>query len=107
MKRMLINAIDAEESRIAVVENGVLQELHVEIASRTAYLGNIYKAKVVNIEPSIGAAFVNFGGGSNGFLHASDILPASTALPMVSSTSAAADAARDDATHRAPLAPRE
>lgn len=76
MKRMLINAIDAEESRIAVVEDGVLQELHVEIANREAYLGNIYKGRVVNIEPSIGAAFVNFGGRSNGFLHVSDVLPA-------------------------------
>ena len=59
---MLINAIDSEESRIAVVEDGVLQELHVELANREAYLGNIYKGKVVNIEPSIGAAFVAFGG---------------------------------------------
>ncbi|MEE2887592.1 MAG: Rne/Rng family ribonuclease [Planctomycetota bacterium] len=73
---MLINAIDAEESRIAVVEDGVLQELHVEIANRETYLGNIYKGRVVNIEPSIGAAFVNFGGASNGFLHISDVLPA-------------------------------
>ncbi len=73
---MLINAVDPEESRIAVVENGVLQELHVEIASREAYLGNIYKGKVANIEPSIGAAFVSFGGRTNGFLHASDVLPA-------------------------------
>ncbi|MEM7198797.1 MAG: Rne/Rng family ribonuclease [Planctomycetota bacterium] len=73
---MLINAVDPEESRIAVVEDGVLQELHVELSSREAYLGNIYKAKVVNIEPSIGAAFVNFGGRSNGFLHVSDVLPA-------------------------------
>src|SRR5262249_25598253 len=40
------------------------------------YLGNIYKGRVVNIEPSIGAAFVNFGGRTNGFLHASDVLPA-------------------------------
>jgi len=73
---MLINALDAEEHRIAAVEDGVLQELHVEIASREAYLGNIYKGKVVNIEPSIGAAFVSFGGRSNGFLHVSDVLPA-------------------------------
>ncbi len=73
---MLINAIDPEESRIAVVEDGVLQELHVELASREAYLGNIYKGKVVNIEPSIGAAFVAFGGRINGFLHVSDVLPA-------------------------------
>src|SRR5499426_248648 len=76
LKRMLINALDPEESRIAVVENGVLQELHVELASREAYLGNIYKGKVVNIEPSIGAAFVAFGGRVNGFLHVSDVLPA-------------------------------
>ena len=73
---MLINAIDPEESRIAVVEDGVLQELHVELANRDAYLGNIYKGKVVNIEPSIGAAFVAFGGRVNGFLHVSDVLPA-------------------------------
>ena len=73
---MLINAIDPEESRIAVVEDGVLQELHVELANREAYLGNIYKGKVVNIEPSIGAAFVAFGGRTNGFLHVSDVLPA-------------------------------
>jgi ribonuclease E len=72
---MLINAIDPEESRIASVKDGVLQELHVEIASREAYLGNIYKGRVVNIEPSIGAAFVSFGGTTNGFLHASDVLP--------------------------------
>lgn len=76
LKRMLINAIDPEESRIAVVEDGVLQELHVELANREAYLGNIYKGKVVNIEPSIGAAFVAFGGRVNGFLHVSDVLPA-------------------------------
>ncbi|MEI6128496.1 MAG: Rne/Rng family ribonuclease [Planctomycetota bacterium] len=73
---MLINAIDPEESRIAVVEDGVLQELHVELANREAYLGNVYKAKVINIEPSIGAAFVSFGGRVNGFLHVSDVLPA-------------------------------
>jgi ribonuclease E len=73
---MLINAVDPEESRIAVVEDGVLQELHVELANREACLGNIYKGKVVNIEPSIGAAFVSFGARMNGFLHASDVLPA-------------------------------
>ncbi len=76
MKRMLVNALDPEESRIGVVENGVLQELHVELANREAYLGNVYKGKVVNIEPSIGAAFVSFGGRVNGFLHVSDVLPA-------------------------------
>lgn len=75
MKRMLVNANDSEECRIAIVEDGSLQELHVELSDRESYLGNIYKGKVVNIEPSIGAAFVNFGGNRNGFLHASDVLP--------------------------------
>ncbi|MBI5849848.1 MAG: Rne/Rng family ribonuclease [Planctomycetes bacterium] len=73
---MLINATDPEEARIAVVQDGILTELHVEVAGREAYLGNIYKGRVVNVEPAIGAAFVAFGGRSNGFLHASDILPA-------------------------------
>ena len=76
MKRMLVNANDAEECRIAIVEDGKLSELYVEISDRESYLGNIYKGKVVNIEPSIGAAFVNFGGNRNGFLHASDVIPA-------------------------------
>jgi ribonuclease E len=73
---MLVNASDPEECRIAIVEDGVLQELYVELSNRETYLGNIYKGKVVNIEPSIGAAFVNFGGNRNGFLHASDVIPA-------------------------------
>ena len=73
---MLINATDPEEARIAVVQDGILTELHVEVAGREAYLGNIYKGRVVNVEPAIGAAFVAFGGRTNGFLHASDILPA-------------------------------
>ena len=76
MKRMLVNTNDPEEVRIAIVEDGILQELHVELANRESYLGNIYKGKVVNIEPSIGAAFINFGGNRNGFLHASDVVPA-------------------------------
>jgi ribonuclease E len=76
MKRMLVNANDSEECRIAIVEDGKLSELYVEISDRESYLGNIYKGKVVNIEPSIGAAFVNFGGNRNGFLHASDVIPA-------------------------------
>jgi len=68
---MLINAIDPEESRIAVVEDGVLQELHVELASREAYLGNIYKGKVVKIVDF--GAFVNFFGKRDGLVHVSQI----------------------------------
>lgn len=72
-KEMLVNVLQPEESRIAVVEDGVLEELYVERSSLESYVGNIYKGRVVNIEPSIQAAFVDFGVGRNGFLHVSDV----------------------------------
>src|SRR6218665_2680973 len=72
-KEMLINVLQPEESRIAIMEDGVLEELYVERTSRENIVGNIYKGKVVNIEPSIQAVFVDFGVGRNGFLHVSDV----------------------------------
>src|SRR6187399_3541913 len=75
-KEMLINVLQSEECRIAIVEDGVLEELYVERASQESYVGNIYKGRIVNIEPSIQAAFVDFGVGRNGFLHVSDVEPA-------------------------------
>ena len=72
-KEMLINVLQPEESRIAIIEDGVLEELYVERNSQENYVGNIYKGRVVNIEPSIQAAFVDFGVGRNGFLHVSDV----------------------------------
>src|SRR5438552_19197889 len=74
-KEMLINAIPPEEVRIAILEDGVLEELYVERASQESFVGNIYRGKIVNIEPSIQAAFVDFGVGRNGFLHVSDVDP--------------------------------
>src|SRR5437879_13055703 len=75
-KEMLINVLQPEECRIAIVEDGVLEELYVERTSQESYVGNIYKGRIVNVEPSIQAAFVDFGIGRNGFLHASDVEPA-------------------------------
>lgn len=72
-KEMLINVSQSEECRIAVLENGVLEELYTERASQDNFVGNIYKGKIVNLEPSIQAAFVDFGVGRNGFLHISDV----------------------------------
>src|SRR5262245_17647566 len=74
-KEMLINVLQPEECRIAILENGVLEELYVERTSHESYVGNIYKGRIVNIEPSIQAAFVDFGVGRNGFLHVSDVEP--------------------------------
>src|SRR5690348_8098408 len=75
-KEMLINVLQSEECRIAIVEDGTLEELYVERSSQESYVGNIYKGRIVNIEPSIQAAFVDFGIGRNGFLHVSDVDPA-------------------------------
>ena len=72
-KEMLINVLQSEESRIAILEDGVLEELYVERSSIENCVGNIYKGRVVNIEPSIQAVFVDFGVGRNGFLHVSDV----------------------------------
>ena len=74
-KIMLINAIDTEECRIAVLGNGVLQELYVERASAASHVGNVYKGRVTNVEPSIQAAFIDYGQVKNGFLHVSDVVP--------------------------------
>ncbi len=74
-REMLINVAESEECRVAVVEDGCLEELYVERASGDRRVGNIYKAKVVNVESGIQAAFIDFGGSRNGFLHISDLHP--------------------------------
>ncbi len=72
---MLINYVPGEECRIAIVEDGVLEEYYQERASAGSHVGNIYKGKVTNVEPSIQAAFIDFGEGRNGFLHITDLHP--------------------------------
>jgi ribonuclease E len=74
-KEMLINVSEGEECRIAILEDGRLEELYMERTSSTSHVGNIYKGRVTNVEPSIQAAFVDFGLGRNGFLHISDLMP--------------------------------
>src|SRR4051812_20554402 len=74
-KEMLINVLQPEECRIAIVEDGILEELYVERTSLESFTGNIYKGKIVNLEPAIQAAFVDFSVRRNGFLHVSDVEP--------------------------------
>lgn len=73
-KEMLITVVEGEECRIAILENGVLEELYLERAGAERHVGNIYKGRVNNTEPSIQAAFVDIGMPKNGFLHASDVV---------------------------------
>ena len=74
-REMLINVAESEECRVAVVENGTLEELYMQRANLGTHVGNIYKGKVVNVESGIQAAFIDFGIGRNGFLHISDLHP--------------------------------
>ncbi len=72
---MIINYVPGEECRVAMLENGNLEELMVEPTDRVSRVGNIYVGRVTNIEPSIQAVFVDFGTEENGFLHVSDLHP--------------------------------
>ena len=72
---MLINVVEEEEARIAILEDDRLQEFYLERTTREHIVGNIYKGKVLNVEPSIEAAFVEFGYRRHGFLHVSDVKP--------------------------------
>lgn len=74
-REMLINIAEGEECRVAVIDNGSLDELYMERASLASHVGSIYKGRIVNIEPSIQAAFIDFGLAKNGFLHISDVHP--------------------------------
>jgi ribonuclease E len=74
-RKMLINAADPEEFRVAILEEGSLEEFAIEAASRESAKGNIYKGTVANIEPSLQAAFVNYGGNRHGFLPLSEVHP--------------------------------
>src|SRR5476649_2656578 len=72
-RRMLIDASHPEETRVVVVDGTRLEEFDFETASRKPLKGNIYLAKVIRIEPSLQAAFVEYGGNRHGFLAFSEI----------------------------------
>ncbi|MDE2307435.1 MAG: ribonuclease G [Xanthomonadaceae bacterium] len=76
-EEILIN-VTPRETRVGVVENGMLQEVHVERASKRGYVGNVYKGRVQRVMPGMQAVFVEIGLDRAAFLHASDIVrPAS------------------------------
>ena len=73
--RMLIDARHREETRVAVVNGNRIEEFDFESAERKQLKGNIYLAKVTRVEPSLQAAFVDYGGNRHGFLAFSEIHP--------------------------------
>ncbi|WP_428683122.1 Rne/Rng family ribonuclease [Reyranella sp.] len=81
-RRMLIDATHPEETRVVVVDGTRLEEFDFETASRKPLKGNIYLAKVIRIEPSLQAAFVEYGGNRHGFLAFSEIHPDYYQIPV-------------------------
>jgi len=81
-KRMLIDASHAEETRVVVLDGNRLEEFDLEAATRKPLKGNIYLAKVVRVEPSLQAAFVEYGGNRHGFLAFGEIHPDYYQIPV-------------------------
>ncbi|MGC2855513.1 Rne/Rng family ribonuclease [Novispirillum sp. DQ9] len=81
-KRMLIDATHPEETRVVVVNGTRLEQLDVETSTKKQLKGNIYLAKIVRVEPSLQAAFVDYGGNRHGFLAFSEIHPDYYQIPV-------------------------
>ena len=81
-KRMLIDASHPEETRVTVVSGNRVEDFDVEVESRRQIKGNIYLAKVTRVEPSLQAAFVDYGGNRHGFLAFSEIHPDYYQIPV-------------------------
>ncbi len=81
-RRMLVDATHAEETRVVVVNGNRLEEFDFETASKKQLKGNIYLARVTRVEPSLQAAFVEYGGNRHGFLAFSEIHPDYYRIPI-------------------------
>lgn len=81
-KTMLIDAANSEEIRVCLLQNGKVEDFDFESASRKPVRGNIYLARVTRVEPSLQAAFVEFGGNRHGFLAFNEIHPDYYQIPV-------------------------
>lgn len=81
-KRMLIDATQPEETRVVLTSGNRVEDFDFETASRRQLKGNIYLARVTRVEPSLQAAFVEYGGNRHGFLAFNEIHPDYYRIPM-------------------------
>src|SRR6202008_2952666 len=81
-KLMLIDASQPEETRVAVVNNGQIEDFDFEARNKRQLRGNIYLAKITRVEPSLQAAFVDYGSNRHGFLAFSEIHPDYYKIPV-------------------------
>lgn len=100
-KKMLIDATHAEETRVVVLEDGRLDELDVDTSTKKQIKGNIYLAKVVRVEPSLQAAFVDYGGNRHGFLAFGEIHPDYYQIPVADREALKEQIAAEQAEERA------
>ncbi|MCP8882169.1 ribonuclease E/G [Devosia sp. XJ19-1] len=98
-KRMLVDAIHPEETRIVVTAGNRLEEFDFESATRRQLRGNIYLAKVTRVEPSLQAAFVEYGGNRHGFLAFSEIHPDYYQIPVADREALLRDEEHEDDHH--------
>src|SRR5260221_7437643 len=82
VKRMLIDATHPEETRVVVLNGNRIEEFDFESANKKQLKGNIYLAKVTRVEPSLQAAFVEYGGNRHGFLAFNEIHPDYYRIPV-------------------------
>ena len=97
-KTMLIDAAHAEETRVAIVDGRQVEEFDFESKTKRQLRGNIYLAKVTRVEPSLQAAFVEYGGNRHGFLAFNEIHPDYYQIPVADREAIMAEA-HDDADH--------
>ncbi len=81
-RKMLIDATHAEETRVVVVDGNKVEEFDFETVNKRQLAGNIYLAKVTRVEPSLQAAFVDYGGNRHGFLAFAEIHPDYYQIPV-------------------------
>jgi ribonuclease E len=100
-KLMLIDATHAEETRVAVVSNGQIEDFDFEARNKRQLRGNIYLAKITRVEPSLQAAFVDYGGNRHGFLAFSEIHPDYYQIPKEDREALLAEADEEEAAESA------
>lgn len=96
-KTMLIDAAHPEETRVAVLDGKIVEDFDFETQNRKQLRGNIYLAKVTRVEPSLQAAFVDYGGNRHGFLAFSEIHPDYYAIPQADQDAIKAELAEAEA----------
>ncbi|MCW5723809.1 MAG: Rne/Rng family ribonuclease [Maricaulaceae bacterium] len=98
-RKMLIDAGHSEETRVVIVEGSKVEDFDFETAARKPIRGNIYLAKVTRVEPSLQAAFVEYGGNRHGFLAFNEIHPDYYQIPYEDRVALKKEAAKADAEH--------